>query len=112
MVFTRTTCFFGTSSGIVDSMAGMWNAWPTLRSAPMISTSGTDTWPMAIIMPMINAMVPTKASAAMSTYLRLKRSATTPPSGASKPCGSMEHSEASASMSAESVVSVTNHTPA
>ena len=44
MVFTRTTCFFGTSSGIVDSMAGIWNAWPTLRSAPTDEAmSGTIT---------------------------------------------------------------------
>ena len=78
----------------------------------MMSTSSTDTWPIMIIMPIISAMAPTNASAAMSTYFLLKRSAITPPIGESRPCGSIEHSEATASMNAESVVSVTYHTPA
>ena len=37
---------FGTSKGIVDSIAGIWNASPTLRNALMMSTSSTDTWPI------------------------------------------------------------------
>ena len=97
---------------MVDSMAGIWKAWPTLRKALMTKTNSTDTWPMKMTMPMNSAMTPTNASAAMSTYFLLKRSATTPPIGESKPCGSMEHNEAIASISAESVVSVTYHTPA
>lgn len=108
----RTRCLSGTSRGSVAIIAGLWNACPTLRAAAKSAMSGRDTSPVRMSRPRPSETTPTPRSAAIITVLRLKRSATTPPNGASSPVGSIAQIVMSESASALPVVSVTYHTAA
>ncbi len=68
---------------------GDWNVWATPRRNITASTSPTDTPPPAIsaTSASTSAISPTRASDAMQTTLRLKRSATTPATGLSSAIG-------------------------
>lgn len=109
---TRSRCFSGTSSGMVALNEGVRNACATPHAVAITSTSGNDTCPTAMATPTTSAMAAMKRSQTMMTVLRLRRSATTPPSGASKPTGRKAHTYTTASASGLPVVSVTYHTAA
>ena len=88
--------------------AGPWNACAEARTAKSASMSGTLTIPITAQIASTSENSPAVPSAMIMTFLRLSRSAATPPRGESSATGRSDAAEASESHTGEDVVSVTN----